>query len=267
MLALVSRPPVKTPSASPARSKSLISSPCSRMIWPISPSPGTPRCRAVASLRNFRDPDTAPNTPVPPVDTSKRAEPSCRNVSRSSSGSPSSSQMTRNGTGNAKRRHQVDDAVGRLGGEPFDLVELGLDDRGDPRPQPLEPAHRELGRQQPPQPGVVGRVGEAQPADVAVGGRAALAHERPDVVAVAAGVGQHRARLLLAGDHPDRHARGTTSASRPARGTAARRAARSGRRRCAAAARTASRGPCRSARGRCRPRRRRARAPDVVPAT
>ena len=102
MLALVSRPPVKTPSASPARSKSLISSPCSRMIWPISPSPGTPRCRAVASLRNFRDPDTAPNTPVPPVDTSKRAEPSCRNVSRSSSGSPSSSQITRNGTGNAK---------------------------------------------------------------------------------------------------------------------------------------------------------------------
>ena len=71
------------------------------MIWPISPSPGSLRCLRVASMRNRRESDTAPKTPWPPYDTSKRAEPSCRKVSRSSSGSPSSSQMTRNGIGKA----------------------------------------------------------------------------------------------------------------------------------------------------------------------
>ena len=36
--------------------------------------------------------------------------------------------------------------------------------------QPRQPAHRELRGQQLAQPGVLGRVGEAEAADVAVGG-------------------------------------------------------------------------------------------------
>ena len=89
-------------------------------------------------------------------------------------------------------RHQVDDTVAG-GGLLGDLVELGLDDRGDPRAQPLEAAHRELWGEQLAQPGVLRRVGEPETADVTVGGRPALAHERPDVGAVARGVGQHLA--------------------------------------------------------------------------
>ncbi len=104
MLALVSRPPVKAPSARPARSKSLMVSPRSRMIWPTRPSPGSSRCRRVKSMRYSREPEMAPSAPAPPYVTSNRAEASDRNVSRSSTGSPSSSQITRNGTGKPKSR-------------------------------------------------------------------------------------------------------------------------------------------------------------------
>ena len=86
--------------------------------------------------------------------------------------------MTRNGTGNAKSRTRLGVVAGRR-----ERVELLLDDAGDPGAQPLEPAHRELGGQQLAQPGVVGRVGEAEPADVAGGRVAAPSDVRPDVVA------------------------------------------------------------------------------------
>ena len=101
MLALVSSPPTKTPSARPARSTSLIASPWSRMRSPSRPSPGRSRCRAVDSSRKRRDSETAPKTPWPPCVTSNLADTSARRSVRSSSGSPSSSQITRNGTGNA----------------------------------------------------------------------------------------------------------------------------------------------------------------------
>ena len=145
--ALVSSPPVNTPSARPPSSKSLISSPCSRMIWPISPGPGFLRCRAASASRNSREPPMAPIEPGPPWVTSNRAVASLLKVSRFSSGSPSTSQMTRNGIGNAKvgTRSTVSEPCPAA----RDLVELAVDDRLDAGPQPRQPAHRELGGQQP----------------------------------------------------------------------------------------------------------------------
>ncbi len=198
MLALVSRPPVNAPSARPPRSKSLISSPCSRTICPTRPSPGSSRWRRVKSMRNSREADTAPNAPVPPYVTSKRADPRCRKVSRSSSGRPSSSQITRKGTGKAKASTRSTSPPGR-----GHLVELAVDDGLDPGTQPFQPAHRELRGEQLAEPAVLGRVGEAEPADVTAGRVAAAADVRPDVVAVRRGVREHLADLGLAGDDPD----------------------------------------------------------------
>ena len=75
--------------------------------------------------------------------------------------------------------------------------------------EPGQPAHRELRRQQLAQPGVVGRVGEPEAADVAVVGVAGLAHVGADVGGVRRLVGQHLAGLGVAGDQPDLDARGT----------------------------------------------------------
>jgi hypothetical protein len=103
-----------------------------------------------------------------------------------------------------ERWHQVD----RAGGRRLLLhhVELAFHDLGDLGAQPLEAPHGELRGEQLPQSGVLGRVGEPQPADVTVGHRPLAAHERPDVVAVAAGVGQHLLDLALPGHQPDVHA-------------------------------------------------------------
>ena len=59
---------------------------------------------------------------------------------------------------------EVDDRAVRL-----HQVELRVDDGLDPRGQPVDPPHRELGRQEGPQAGVLGRVGEAQPSDARAG--------------------------------------------------------------------------------------------------
>ena len=213
MLALVSSPPVKTPSARPARSKSLIASPCSRMMSPIRPSPGVASAAgAVASMRKPRDSETAPKVPCPPWLTSKRAEPSWRKVSRSSSGSPSSSQITWNGTGNANSGTRS--TTGPRGLPARRAARSTI--RVDQRTEPVEPAHRELGGEQPAQPRVLGRVGEPEPADVAAVGRTPGAHERPDVVAEVA-VGRPAPRGPRRARSPSTPSgRGTRSAGAPA---------------------------------------------------
>ena len=214
MLALVSRPPVKAPSARPARSKSLIVSPCSRMIWPTSPSPGSWRWRrgevqeVLAGTRRWRR--SAPAPPYGDVEAGGRQRRGTSRAPRPAGRAARRSPGTAPGTRSRAPGRPSSPAAG-------ERVELLLDDAGDAGPQPLEPAHRELRGQQLAQPGVVGRVGEAQPADVPGGRVAAAADVRPDVVAVRRGVREHLPGLGVAGDQPDVDARGTRSACRPAR--------------------------------------------------
>ena len=195
---------MKAPSASPPRSKSLISSPCSRMIWPIRPGPGSMRCRAHSANRNSRDSPTAPMTAWPPWVTSKRAEPSLRNVSRVLL--PQAEELADHQEGDREREglDQVGDPVVR-GGRRLGLVELLRDDPVDLGLEPGQPAHRELRGQQLAQTGVLGRVGEAEAADVAVG-LTGLAVVGPDVGGVRREVTEHLARLGVAGHQPDVHA-------------------------------------------------------------
>ena len=244
---------MNTPSARPPRSKSLISSPCSRMIWPIRPGPGSSRCRAASASRNSREPPTAPTVPVPPLGHVEAGRASERNVSRSSSGRPSSSQITRNGIGNAKvgTRSTTPSSAAAARSISSSWCSTIAVDAG---PQPLEPAHRELGGQQLAQPGVLGRVGEAEAADVAVGGRAALAHVGADVGGVRRACRPAPRAPRRRRSPARRRCRGTRSACAPG----PRRAPvprRGGRRHHVPVQRPgqACRAPCRAGTGRCRP--------------
>ena len=232
MLAVVSRPPVNTPSASPPRSKSLISSPCSRMIWPIRPGPGRlplPPGRLHQEAPRLRDRADRARAALGHVEPRGREAPEALPVlARQPEQVADHPERHRE----RERLHEVDD-----GAVPLHRVEPLLDDGRDQRAEPLQPVHGELGGEQPAQPGVVGRVGEPEAADVAAGGGAARAHQRPDVVAEALGVREHRARLRVAGDDPDRHAEEGREPVHRLRGAGRADARRPGRRRRGPAAR------------------------------
>ena len=177
----------------------MISSPCSRMIWPISPGPGSWRWRAVSSKRNSR----APGHRAHGADaTAGHVEPGAGHravllalLDRQPEQLADDQERHREREG----LRQVDGLAARA--EALGLVELVLDDPLDRRLEPRQPAHRELRRQQPAQPRVVGRVGEPQSADVAA--RAAgLAHVGADVGGVRRLVGQQLAALRVAGHQP-----------------------------------------------------------------
>ena len=126
MRALVSRPPVNTPSARPPRSKSLISSPCSRMIWPISPSPGSLRCRGALASRNSREPPIAPNVAgaavghVEPGGGERAGRSRApRRAARAARRSPGTGPGTRRSARGRRRRPSA---------RPARLVELLVDD-------------------------------------------------------------------------------------------------------------------------------------------
>lgn len=104
VLAVVSSPPVSTPSASPASSLSPTSSPCSRTSMPSRPSPGDARCCRTHSVSCAMAADVAPSKPSGPSDASKWATLSSWNSGRLACGTPSSSQIVRAGTGSAKDR-------------------------------------------------------------------------------------------------------------------------------------------------------------------
>ena len=125
--ALVSRPPVNTPSARPPRSKSLISSPCSRMIWPISPWSGLARCRATSAIRNSREPPMAPIELCAALgDVEARGRELAEGLALLV-GQPEQVADDQERDREGERRHQVDGVAPLPRG--LDLVELALDDR------------------------------------------------------------------------------------------------------------------------------------------
>ena len=181
MLALVSNPPRKTPSASPPTSTSL-SSGCPSAMLASNPSGSRPappcRCRATRSIRNWRG-------------RGRGAEGAGAAVAEVEARGPEGAERRAVDLGQPE---QVADHPERYGeGQPVDQV----DDRArglhvveavghDPVDALLEASESppgELGHQHVPQPGVVRGVGHPQPADLLGRGARAGAEQVAHVVA------------------------------------------------------------------------------------
>ncbi len=85
------------------------------------------------------------------------------------------------------------------------LVQPLLDEVVDARGESAEAPHGEFGGEQPAQPGVDGRIAEAEPAGVVVLGHPGVADEVGEVVAEAIGLAEHGTRLVVPRDQPHIH--------------------------------------------------------------
>src|SRR5699024_6606343 len=97
----------------------------------------------------------------------------------------------------SERFDQIDAGTGRL-----DNLELLINDLTDPRLQLTQPAHRELRRQEPTQPSVIGRISRPETADSIGAGSIRPAHQRPNIVTEPMMIRQNRTGLLIAGNQP-----------------------------------------------------------------
>ena len=134
----------------------------------------------------------APKDCAAPSNTSKRAIASRWKSCRSAYGTPSSSQITSDGIGSANASTR---STGPLRSMPS---RHSVDDVVDARAQPGQAAHRELRREQPPQPGVHRRIGEAEPAGIGGRARNAAADQVREVGGERVGVGQYGFGLRVA---------------------------------------------------------------------
>ena len=126
---------------------------------------------------------------------SNRAVDSAWNSSRSSYGTPSSSQITSDGIGIAKC------STRSLGGPACSIASSRpVDDLVDARQQPLQPAHGELRRQHLAHPRVVRRVGHAEPAGVLL--LVGAGDVQANALLKRGRVAEHRLGLVVAGDQP-----------------------------------------------------------------
>ena len=125
-------------------------------------------------------------------------------AARRPSGTPSSSQITVNGSGKANASTR---STGASGSRSASVVEEVVDDGLHTRPQVLDPAHRERGRHQTTQPGVIGRVDrEHVPGEFgageALGHNAAVDRERGAHVLGESRVVERRAGVVVTHHEP-----------------------------------------------------------------
>ena len=192
----------------PASWASSSSSPAADTSRAMSPGCGSVRARATRSRRcSFQPPTEASGTDHAAVEVEPAGAAGRRAARRSASRDPQqvADHQPRHRPGEMGDQVHAPVAVGLRSSTSSWSSTIGLHPR-EPRGQA---ARGELRGEQPSQLRVVRRIAEPETAGIELPSEAGPADDVAEVVAERAGVGEHGAHLVVPGDHPAAHARGS----------------------------------------------------------